>query len=114
VAWYLVILFAWALKPLEDAVPVGVDPATGKPVSQTVECNTLFAGTAHDGNLPVLTNLNFEYNRTPCVSVQSDARKIFALDTLVAVVLVGGLVVIALRPVPRESRQIAVASAGGG
>ncbi len=44
IVWYVCILFFWALQPLSDAVPVGVDYAHVPPVfvSVTVECNSLF------------------------------------------------------------------------
>ena len=101
--WYLVVLFSWALRPLHDAIPVGVNPRDGKPVSQEVSCNTLFAGNAHDGALPTLpTRLplfgqQYVYNRAACTLVQRDARIVFALDTLGAIVVIGGLLYIALR-----------------
>ena len=109
--WYLVVLFSWAVRPLHDAIPVGVNPKDGKPVSQEVSCNTLFAADAHDGALPTLpTRLpiygqQYEYNRTACTLVQRDARIVFALDTLGAIVIIGGLLYVALRtplldPVP--------------
>lgn len=109
--WYLVVLFSWAVRPLHDAIPVGVNPKDGKPVSQEVSCNTLFAADAHDGALPTLpTRLpiygqQYEYNRTACTLVQRDARIVFALDTLGALVIIGGLLYVALRtplldPVP--------------
>jgi hypothetical protein len=101
--WYLVVLFSWALRPLHDAIPVGVNPRDGKPVSQEVSCNTLFAGHAHEGALPTLpTRLplygqQYVYNRDACTLVQRDARIVFTLDTLGAIVVIGGLLYIALR-----------------
>jgi len=103
--WYIVILFTWALQPLEDSVPVGVNK-DNTPVSVTVQCNTLFASTPHDGELPDL-DVHQEYNRAPCDVVQSDARKIFALDTLVAVGGVAVLVGFAVRPARARSGQLA-------
>lgn len=101
--WYLVVLFSWAVRPLHDAIPVGTNPRDGKPVSQEVACNTLFAGHAHDGPLPTLpTRLpiygqQYEYNRTACTLVQRDARVVFGLDTLGALIVIGGLLYAALR-----------------
>lgn len=101
--WYLVVLFSWAVRPLHDAIPVGVNPRDGKPVSQEVACNTLFATYAHEGALPTLpTRLpiygqQYEYNRTACTLVQRDARVVFGLDTLGAIVVIGGLLYVALR-----------------
>ena len=101
--WYLVVLFSWAIRPLHDAIPVGVNPRDGKPVSQEVSCNTLFAANAHDGALPTLpTRLplfgqQYVYNRSACTLVQRDARIVFALDTLGAIVVIGGLLYVAQR-----------------
>ncbi|MCU1393816.1 MAG: hypothetical protein JWM34_2244 [Ilumatobacteraceae bacterium] len=101
--WYVIVLFGWALRPLHDSIPIGVDPATSRPVSQPVTCNTLFAGSAHDGALPTLPTLlplfvgQYEYNRVACDLVQKDARIVFGLDTLGAIVVAGGLVYVALR-----------------
>jgi hypothetical protein len=112
--WYLVVLFSWAVRPLHDAIPVGLNPRDGKPVSQDVACNTLFAGHAHDGALPLLpTRLplygqQYEYNREACTLVQRDARIVFGLDTLGMIVVIGGLLYVALRspildPLPQTS-----------
>ena len=30
--WYLIVIFSWAARPLNDSIPIGVSPA-GKPVS---------------------------------------------------------------------------------
>jgi hypothetical protein len=101
--WYLVVIFSWAARPLHDSVPIGIDPRTNAPVSQDVTCNTLFAGSAHDGPLPPLQILlplkggQFVYNRGACSLVQRDARIVFGLDTLGAFAAIGGLATIALR-----------------
>ena len=110
--WYLVVLFSWAVRPLHDSVPIGLDPAKGQPVSQSVTCNTLFASTTHDGALPTLrtilplTSEQFAYNRPACALVQKDARIVFGLDTLGMLVVVGGLLYIALRTVPEPEPVI--------
>jgi hypothetical protein len=87
--WYVVILI-WAVRPLADAVPVGLDP-DGRPVSQVVECHHLFADTAIAGTLPVVEPPN-EYTRGACTAVQRDARIVFGIDTAVFVLGLGGLV----------------------
>jgi len=113
--WYLVVLFSWALRPLHDAIPVGINPRDGKPVSQDVTCNTLFESPAHEGVLPILpTRLplfgqQYVYNRPACTLVQRDARIVFGLDTLGAIVVIGGLLYVALRtpafePAPPAAR----------
>ena len=109
--WYLVVLFTWALQPLTDSVPVGADQ-NGVAASQTVECNTLFAAEPRPpGNLPVLTNLYYEYNRTACDAVQHDARIVFTLDTLVLVGVLGGVMYLTLRTRVRADAPLAIASA---
>ncbi len=100
--WYLIVIFSWAARPLNDAIPIGVSPA-GKPVSMAVDCNTLFSAAAHDGALPILpTKLplfadQYVYNRAACELVQRDARIVFGLDTLGAIVVIGGLLFVAMR-----------------
>ena len=89
---YLLLVVFWAVRPLDDAVPIGKN-ADGEPQSQTVECNTLFASSVRPNEpLPTLDSLPveiapYEYNRTACRAVQRDARRIFALDTVFAVLL---------------------------
>lgn len=110
--WYIVILFSWALRPLHDSVPIGIDfnAAPQRLVSQKVTCNGLFASTAHDGTLPTLRVLKdngdpkfqqFSYQREACTLVQRDARIVFGLDTLGAIVVISGLLYFGLRT-PRE------------
>jgi hypothetical protein len=96
VVWYACILIFWALQPLTDAVPVGVD-YTLKPPRQssvTVDCNTLFAGSARDNSpLPALAVqpktvppiAPLAYAHEPCIKVHHQARILFALDTALTV-----------------------------
>ena len=110
--WYIVILFTWAVRPLHDAIPIGNDfnAAPQRLVSQDVTCNGLFDSTAHDGPLPTLRRLKpngdpkfqqFAYQREACTLVQRDARIVFALDTMGAIVVITGLLYFGLRT-PRE------------
>ena len=92
--WYVVVL-VWALRPLSDAVPIGLD-AENRPVSQTVECHDLFAATASDGSLPVVVAPN-EYTRGACETVQRNARLVFGIDTAAFVLGLAVLVVIRRR-----------------
>src|SRR4051812_35607896 len=113
VVWYVVVLFGWAVRPLHDSVPIGIDFDAKAPhlISADVTCNTLFAGSAHDGPLPVLRVLTkntpapnfqqFAYQRDVCTATQRDARIVFALDTLGMLVTVGGLTSLVVRR-PRE------------
>jgi len=113
--WYVVILFTWALRPLSDAIPVGMDYTLKNPrlVSQEVDCNTLFDNRARSRDpLPELKPqpLNplspqivpLQYQREACTLVQRDARIVFGLDTLGAIVVITGLVYFALRT-PKEA-----------
>lgn len=108
--WYLIVIFSWAARPLNDAIPIGADPS-GKPVSKTVECNTLFSSAASAGTLPVLaTKLplfgdQYVYNRPACDLVQRDARIVFGLDTIGAIIVIGGLLFVALRS-PTEAAPV--------
>jgi len=110
--WYIVILFSWAVRPLHDSIPIGTDfdAAPQRLVSQDVTCNGLFDSSAHDGPLPVLRVLTntaaanfqqFRYQREACTLVQRDARIVFALDTLGAIVVISGLLYFGLRT-PKE------------
>src|SRR4051812_48550562 len=89
IVWYVVVLVFWALQPLSDSVPVGIDytKTPAGPASVTVECQTLFGSAPlSDQPLPPLKQqppsappLNFQ--REPCALVQRQARIVFALDT---------------------------------
>ena len=109
VVWYAVVV-VWAIRPLTDAVPIGLD-TDGRPISQTVECDDLFSGTASDGSLPVVVAPN-DYTRGACSAVQRDARLVFGLDTAAAVVGMAALVAVrrrARRHAAEESRAVAAA-----
>ena len=108
-AWYAITLGFWALRPLSDSVPAGKDrrPAANAPADQKigpevlysakVSCNNLFASSAGPRALPVLPEQpegvnKLGYQRTPCISVHSQARVLFILNTIfvLAVFGVGG------------------------
>ena len=106
--WFFVVLFGWAIRPQHDSIPVGVDydAAPQRLISQKITCNTLFSGSAHDGPLPTLRILHntlafgfqqLKYQRDGCTLVQRDARIVFGLDTVGAIIGVGGLVYFAIR-----------------
>ena len=110
--WYVVIVFSWAVRPLHDSIPIGNDfnAVPQRLVSQDVTCNGLFDSAAHDGPRPTLRLLKdngdpafqqFKYQREACTLVQRDARIVFALDTLGAIVVISGLLYFALRT-PKE------------
>jgi hypothetical protein len=111
VVWYVCILIFWAVQPLTDAVPVGVD-YTLKPPRQssvTVDCNTLFAGSARDNSpLPALAVqpktipplapvAPLAYAHEPCIKVHHQARILFVLDTALTVAGLPCCVWLALR-----------------
>ena len=82
VAWYVCVLFLWALQPLSDSIPVGVEAKTGRAISQTVECNTLFSGAARSADpLPSLIK-PYAYPRAACSLVHDQARTLFILNTV--------------------------------
>ncbi|CAB4869408.1 unannotated protein [freshwater metagenome] len=114
VAWFLCVLFFWALRPLHDVVPVGIS-ADGVHVSQSVTCNTLFQGSARD-NTPLPTIVKpLAYPRQPCELVHTQAQQVFVVDVLGALLVLGGLafvVVRARRLDDRSSVQAASAAVG--
>lgn len=111
VAWYVCVLLLWAVQPLSDAVPIGIDyspntlvpPKGEKQISQTVDCNSLFASSAKDSSplpsLPVQPKDRdpLKYSRGACSPVQRDARIVLGLNTLFVLVALAGLVVLARR-----------------
>lgn len=111
IGWYVIVLLLWAVQPLSDSIPVGVDrsptilvPAKPeKQISKTVECNSLFAGSARDAGplpeLPVQPDKYpaLEYPRAACSAVQRDARIVFGLNTAFVLVGLAGLVIVSRR-----------------
>lgn len=100
-AWYAATFVFWAIRPQHDAVPVGIDATLTAPrmVSQEVTCNDLFSSAARpDEPLPTLTPQPvgaqpLAFQRTPCTSVHSQARTLFALNTVIYVgAMIGGIV----------------------
>jgi hypothetical protein len=95
--WYGGTLAFWALRPLHDWVPVGVDYSVQPPkqISVEVECNTVFESSPRDSTpLPALTPQPdkapaLDYQREPCELVHSQAQTLLVVDTAAAVVLYG-------------------------
>lgn len=113
VVWVLVLFFGWAIRPIDDTVPVEVDPGTElatilannpelTPIeaerAQLVECNSLFASAPRDLSTP-LPELpeNYVYVRTPCDSPHSGARLAAAVNVLAVIALVAGWISISRR-----------------
>lgn len=105
VVWYVVVLAVWALQPLTDSVPVGVDYTlqTPKAVSVEVDCNTLFETSSRgDSALPALKaqavgDPALAFQRTPCAVVHGHARVIFALNTVVFAAVVAVFLWLSIR-----------------
>lgn len=89
VVWYVCILVVWALQPLNDSVPVGVDYTLKSPkaISVSVECNNLFDSSSRDGSpLPTLKVQPTDapalaFQREPCALGHGQARIVFLIDT---------------------------------
>jgi hypothetical protein len=87
--WYICIVVVWAIQPLNDSVPVGVDYTLKSPraVSVSVECNNLFEGASRASSpLPTLKvqptdSPALAFQREPCGVVHRHAQIIFLLDT---------------------------------
>ena len=107
----VVLLTFWAARPLHDLVPVGIDrtptvavpPQPEQAISQSVECNSLFASEPRPGeSLPKLKpqpkgQPALAYQRDPCQHVHSEARLVFVIDSFVVLALIGLLAFRAVR-----------------
>ena len=95
-AWFLCVLFLWALRPLSDSVPVGINDKNVW-VSQTVPCNTLFESDARDNApLPTVTK-PLAYQREACTLVHSQARQVFLIDAVATMLVLGAVGFIMMR-----------------
>jgi hypothetical protein len=123
VAWYVVIVLAWATRPLDDTVPVGnlpdweqIDRARDDPAptpiganvieTEEIRCNSLFADDALDGALPELP-FPQAFNRTPCTLIRSNARLMFVVDTIVLAGALAGGTALLLRARRRREPELA-------
>jgi len=102
--WVLVLIFGWALRPIEDAVPVEVDPDSALAAvladdpaltpadairAQVVECNSLVESPARDESVPLPTLPDdYVYARTPCESPHLGARLAAAVNVLAVAAMV--------------------------
>ena len=94
--WFLCVLFLWALRPLSDAIPVGIN-SKGVWTSQTVTCNSLFHSDARDNSpLPTISR-PLAYTREACTLVHSQARQVFVFDVLVTMLVLAAVGFIMLR-----------------
>lgn len=104
--WFALVVGVWAIRPLSDTVPVGVN-ADRVPVTQKIRCHTLFESSARDDTaLPTLPLSpvplprdvrELAYTRSACGEVHRQAQIIFAVNTLLTIVALAGIAVVALR-----------------
>ncbi len=86
--WFLCVLFFWALRPLHDAIPVGIDKK-GIWTSQAVECNSLFHSDARDDSPLPTVSKPLAYTREACTLVHTQARQVFVFDIFVTMLVLG-------------------------
>ena len=97
--WFLIVLLLWAVRPLSGMVQVGIDYTVEPPraVSVRVHCNSLFAdepGTG--GSLPEFPpqpegRAALAVPVEPCAYIHADARRAFGVDTIVLILVLGGV-----------------------
>ena len=119
VVWVVVLIFGWAVRPIDDTVPVVVDPTSelavtlaaepsatpsDAPRAQLVECNSLLDGAARDLSAPLPTlRDDYIYSRTPCTDPHSDARLAAAVNVLAVIAIIGGWIWVARRTSPQPA-----------
>ena len=110
IVWFLCVLFLWALRPLSDAVPVGINDK-GVWTSQTVQCNNLFHGDARDDSpLPVVSK-PLKYTREACTLVHTQARQVFIFDVFVMMLVLAAVGFIMMHSRRAHSGQLMPESA---
>jgi hypothetical protein len=113
VLWVAVLVFGWALRPIDDTVPVVVDPTSelaveladnpsatpeDAPRSQLVTCNSLVDGSPRDTSEPLPElRADYMYDREPCEGPHADARLAAVVNVLAVLALVGGWIWISRR-----------------
>jgi len=97
--WYVAVVLLSAFRPPHDTLAVGIDSTTTKRLGVTVtfSCNSVFSSAPVETPLPPLKQMPagqtpLAYTRDPCVDAHHDARKIFAFDTVVLVLVGAGVV----------------------
>jgi len=113
VLWVVVLVFGWALRPIDDTVPVVVDPTSelavelaedpsatpdDAPRAQLVTCNSPVDGTPRDISEPLPElRADYVYDREPCDGPHADARLAALVNILAVLALVGGWIWISRR-----------------
>ncbi len=113
VVWVLVLVFGWALRPIEDTVPVVVDPTSELAVvlaetpsltpadaerGQLVQCNTLFDSEPRDLDEPLPTlRPDYVYERVPCDGPHAGARLAAVVNALAVIAMVAGWIFVSRR-----------------
>jgi hypothetical protein len=127
VVWYFCIVVFWAMQPLTDTVPVGIDYTLKQPafVSVSVTCRGLFESAPRTGSpLPALKPQpkglpKLAFQRDPCVLPHKQAQIVFAVDSALFAAIVGCFAWLALRrwrspaPVPRSNDRAFAGSVAG-
>ena len=105
VVWFFCVLVFWAMQPMTDSVPVGVDYTLKVPafVSVSVDCRSLFDSASRDDvPLPALKaqppkTPALAFQREPCAIVHQQARIVFLLDTAAFAAVAAGFAWLTLR-----------------
>ncbi len=126
VVWVLVLVFGWALRPIEDTVPVVVDPTSELAVilaenpsltpadavrGQLVQCNSLVDSAPRDLTEP-LPELrpDYVYERVPCDGPHASARLAAVANVLAVIAMIAGWIFISRRmrtdpPIPATEAE---------
>jgi hypothetical protein len=106
VVWTLVLVVGWAIRPIDDTVPVIVDPDSelavvldenpaltpqDAPRAQLVVCNSPLESSARDRSdpLPTLPE-DFVYARVPCVGPHAGAQLALVVNVIAIIAFVVG------------------------
>ena len=124
VLWVAVLVFGWAIQPIDDTVPVVVDPTSelavelaenpsatpdDAPRAQLVTCNSLVDGSPRDTSEPLPElRADYVYDRVPCVAPHAGARLAAVANVLAVMVLIIGWIWISRRTTTEPSVRSSV------
>jgi len=124
VVWVAVLIFGWALQPIDDTVPVVVDPTSAlavelaenpsatpedAPRSQLVVCNSLVDAAPRDLSEPLPPlRPDYVYDRVPCDAPHAGARLAAVVNVLAVMVVVAGWIWISRRTRPEAFEPVPV------